>query len=156
MNHNWWTGVIQKSDLKTRETASPVSYNEKINDIHSSKRRYDGSDYGNEKFVQWVSKDLKEALSKLQNTFVVSDATKQDYPIIYASHIFFKITGYSPKEVIGTNWCAFLFVPYFYVCVSHSFVIFLCLDIHVRINIASLNELTWDTFRILKKVHKIH
>ena len=69
--------------------------------IHGSKRTSDGSDRGSETSVQRVSKELKEALSKLQHTFFVSDATKPDYPIVYASPRFFKITGYSPKEVIG-------------------------------------------------------
>ncbi|KAL5707341.1 non-specific serine/threonine protein kinase [Ranunculus cassubicifolius] len=54
-----------------------------------------------------VSKELKEALSTLEQTFVVSDATKPDYPIMYASSGFFTMTGYSSKEVIGRN-CRFL------------------------------------------------
>ncbi|KAK3019458.1 hypothetical protein RJ639_005142 [Escallonia herrerae] len=51
-----------------------------------------------------VSQDLKDALATLQQTFVVSDATKPDYPIMYASSGFFTMTGYSSKEVIGRNW----------------------------------------------------
>lgn len=54
-----------------------------------------------------VSKDLKDALETFQQTFVVSDATKPDYPILYASAGFFKMTGYSSKEVVGRN-CRFL------------------------------------------------
>nr|AAM15725.1 phototropin 1 [Pisum sativum] len=54
-----------------------------------------------------VSEDLKDALSAFQQTFVVSDATKPDYPILYASAGFFKMTGYTSKEVIGRN-CRFL------------------------------------------------
>ncbi|KAB1226084.1 Phototropin-1 [Morella rubra] len=54
-----------------------------------------------------VSEDLKDALSTFQQTFVVSDATKPDYPIMYASAGFFKMTGYTSKEVIGRN-CRFL------------------------------------------------
>ncbi|KAM4095502.1 hypothetical protein ACJW30_08G033900 [Castanea mollissima] len=50
-----------------------------------------------------VSEDLKNALSTFQQTFVVSDATKPDYPILYASAGFFKMTGYTSKEVIGRN-----------------------------------------------------
>lgn len=73
----------------------------------SSMRTSDGSDRGSETSVQRVSKDLKEALSTLQQTFVVSDATKPGYPIVYASAGFFNMTGYSPKEVIGRN-CRFL------------------------------------------------
>ena len=51
-----------------------------------------------------VSEDLRDALSAFQQTFVVSDATKPDYPIMYASAGFFKMTGYTSKEVIGRNW----------------------------------------------------
>lgn len=51
-----------------------------------------------------VSQELKEALATLQQTFVVSDATKPDCPIMYASSGFFGMTGYSSKEVIGRNW----------------------------------------------------
>ncbi|KAK3007787.1 hypothetical protein RJ639_014164 [Escallonia herrerae] len=54
--------------------------------------------------VPRVSQDLKDALETLQQTFVVSDATKPDYPIMYASSGFFGMTGYSSKEVIGRNW----------------------------------------------------
>nr|AML79466.1 putative LOV domain-containing protein [Hamamelis virginiana] len=50
-----------------------------------------------------VSEDVKDALSTFQQTFVVSDATKPDYPILYASAGFFKMTGYTSKEVIGRN-----------------------------------------------------
>ncbi|KAM7496667.1 hypothetical protein LguiA_021081 [Lonicera macranthoides] len=54
-----------------------------------------------------VSEDLRDALSAFQQTFVVSDATKPDFPILYASAGFFKMTGYTSKEVIGRN-CRFL------------------------------------------------
>nr|AML79188.1 putative LOV domain-containing protein [Idiospermum australiense] len=57
-----------------------------------------------------VSKELKDALSTLRQTFVVSDATKPDCPIMYASAGFFSMTGYSSKEVIGRN-CRFLQGP---------------------------------------------
>lgn len=58
------------------------------------------SDYG----MPRVSQELKDALATLQQTFVVSDATKPDCPIMYASSGFFDMTGYSSKEVIGRNW----------------------------------------------------
>ncbi|KAJ1702565.1 hypothetical protein LUZ63_002344 [Rhynchospora breviuscula] len=57
-----------------------------------------------------VSQELKDALSNLQQTFVVSDATRPDCPILYASAGFFGMTGYSVKEVIGKN-CRFLQGP---------------------------------------------
>nr|AML78487.1 putative LOV domain-containing protein [Erythroxylum coca] len=57
-----------------------------------------------------VSQELKDALSTLQQTFVVSDASKPDCPIMYASSGFFTMTGYTSKEVIGRN-CRFLQGP---------------------------------------------
>ncbi|KAK4754824.1 hypothetical protein SAY87_008581 [Trapa incisa] len=57
-----------------------------------------------------VTQELRAALSTLQQTFVVSDATKPDCPIMYASSGFFTMTGYSTKEVIGRN-CRFLQGP---------------------------------------------
>ncbi|XP_047071084.1 phototropin-2-like [Lolium rigidum] len=57
-----------------------------------------------------VSQELKDALSNLQQTFVVSDATRPDIPIIYASAGFYTMTGYSAKEIIGRN-CRFLQGP---------------------------------------------
>ncbi|VVB16405.1 unnamed protein product [Arabis nemorensis] len=57
-----------------------------------------------------VSQELKTALSTLQQTFVVSDATLPHCPIVYASSGFFTMTGYSSKEIIGRN-CRFLQGP---------------------------------------------
>nr|AML77191.1 putative LOV domain-containing protein [Papaver rhoeas] len=54
-----------------------------------------------------VSQELKDALATLQQTFVVSDATRPECPIIYASSGFFTMTGYSSSEVVGRN-CRFL------------------------------------------------
>jgi hypothetical protein len=73
----------------------------------ASTRTSDESNCGSEKTsgaFPRVSQELKEALATLQQTFVVSDATKPDCPIIYASSGFFSMTGYSTKEVIGRNW----------------------------------------------------
>nr|AML78215.1 putative LOV domain-containing protein [Juglandaceae sp. BC-2016] len=64
-------------------------------------------DGGKQRGIPRVSEDLKDALSTFQQTFVVSDATKPDYPIMYASAGFFKMTGYTSKEVVGRN-CRFL------------------------------------------------
>ena len=47
---------------------------------------------------------LTYEFSTFQQTFVVADATKPDYPIMYASAGFFKMTGYTSKEVVGRNW----------------------------------------------------
>ncbi|CAM8945235.1 unnamed protein product [Rhodiola kirilowii] len=57
-----------------------------------------------------ASQELRDALGSLQQTFVVSDATKPECPIMYASSGFFTMTGYSSKEVIGRN-CRFLQGP---------------------------------------------
>lgn len=54
--------------------------------------------------VPRVSHELKAALATLQQTFVVSDATKPDLPVVYASSGFFEMTGYSAHQVIGNNW----------------------------------------------------
>jgi phototropin len=51
--------------------------------------------------------DLSDLLSHLQHTFVISDATLPDCPIIYASDGFCKMTGYTKEEIIGHN-CRFL------------------------------------------------
>ncbi|PON41876.1 Phototropin [Trema orientale] len=65
---------------------------------------------GYESALPRVSQELKDALATLQQTFVVSDATKPECPIMYASNGFFSMTGYSSKEVIGRN-CRFLQGP---------------------------------------------
>lgn len=57
-----------------------------------------------------VSAELLDVLSSFKQTFVVSDATTADYPIVYASAGFFTMTGYGPQEVIGHN-CRFLQGP---------------------------------------------
>ncbi|XP_015952211.1 phototropin-2-like [Arachis duranensis] len=78
-----------------------------------STRTSGDSNYGSESssgVFPRVSQELKEALATLQQTFVVSDATKPDCPIMYASSGFFNMTGYSSKEVIGRN-CRFLQGP---------------------------------------------
>ncbi|KAG2565451.1 phototropin-2-like isoform X3 [Panicum virgatum] len=77
----------------------------------STKSSLDGArGSGDSSSLPRVSQELKDALSNLQQTFVVSDATRPDCPIIYASAGFYTMTGYSPKEVIGRN-CRFLQGP---------------------------------------------
>ena len=68
----------------------------------ASARSSGDSSFGTER--PRASQELKDALATLQQTFVVSDATKKDCPIMYASSGFFTMTGYSSKEVIGKNW----------------------------------------------------
>lgn len=72
---------------------------------HRSSEDSDGGGGGKEKGgLPRVSEELREALSAFQQTFVVSDATKPDHPIMYASEGFFRMTGYTSREVIGRNW----------------------------------------------------
>lgn len=74
------------------------------NSCRSSGEMSDGDVAGGRGGIPRVSEDLKDALSTFQQTFVVSDATKPDYPIMYASAGFFNMTGYTSKEVVGRNW----------------------------------------------------
>ncbi|XP_031489136.1 phototropin-2-like isoform X1 [Nymphaea colorata] len=97
-------GVTKKSSEEVRE------------DVQSTLGKFPGSNRSSEESNQressfsTVPKELKDALSTLQQTFVVSDATRPDCPIMYASAGFFSMTGYSLKEVIGRN-CRFLQGP---------------------------------------------
>ncbi|CAM6027758.1 unnamed protein product [Sphagnum balticum] len=78
----------------------------------ASYRTSEASDAGSDgtSNIPRVSQNVMDALSRFQQTFVVSDATQPDFPILYASAGFFNMTGYSPKEVIGRN-CRFLQGP---------------------------------------------
>ncbi|KAK4492014.1 hypothetical protein RD792_002802 [Penstemon davidsonii] len=115
-------GLVLKTD---EETGKPEGVKVRTSGDESSKKRCSGnSDLsddgttaaagggggggGKERgLIPRVSEDLKDALSTFQQTFVVSDATKPDFPIMYASAGFFNMTGYTSKEVIGRN-CRFL------------------------------------------------
>nr|AML77471.1 putative LOV domain-containing protein [Lobelia siphilitica] len=107
------TGKLQGVKVRTsgddpnaKMPGSGTSRRNSNNSVRSSGDSEDGNgrDRGN---IPRVSEDLKDALSAFQQTFVVSDATKPDYPILYASAGFFKMTGYTSREVIGRN-CRFL------------------------------------------------
>lgn len=54
--------------------------------------------------------ELRDALTAFQQTFVMVDATKPDYPVMFASEGFYQMTGYSALETIGKN-CRFLQGP---------------------------------------------
>ncbi|KAL3686627.1 hypothetical protein R1sor_009201 [Riccia sorocarpa] len=98
-----WGAIIKTTaELVSTERASS-SREERISGSVISGRTSEGS----ESEVPRVSRDLKDALANFQQTFVVSDATRPDFPILYASAGFFAMTGYSPREVIGQN-CRFL------------------------------------------------
>nr|AML76826.1 putative LOV domain-containing protein [Cryptomeria japonica] len=108
-------GLILKTDDKTgkpqgvavRTSGESIKSGTSRRTSGNSMRTSEESDHGNEMGAARISKELKDALSTFQQTFVVSDATKPDYPILYASAGFFKMTGYAAKEVIGRN-CRFL------------------------------------------------
>uniref|UniRef100_A0A126X239 non-specific serine/threonine protein kinase n=1 Tax=Neckera douglasii TaxID=140378 RepID=A0A126X239_9BRYO len=116
-------GLVLKSDDKTGKTQGVMTRrsgenrrsgdNEHGNRISLNlPRTSEASDAGSEgpSNLPKVSRDLKDALSTFQQTFVVSDATQPDFPILYASAGFFNMTGYTPDEVIGRN-CRFLQGP---------------------------------------------
>jgi len=57
--------------------------------------------------VPGASKLLTLAMAGLRHTFVVSDPTLPDCPIVYASEGFYQMTGYTQQEVLNKN-CRFL------------------------------------------------
>nr|AML78069.1 putative LOV domain-containing protein [Myristica fragrans] len=114
-------GLVLKTDVETgkpkgvgvrksgeEDGKAGTSRRDSGNSVRSSEDESGhGYVHGKEKGIPRVSEDLKDALSAFQQTFVVSDATKPDFPIMYASAGFFNMTGYLAKEVIGRN-CRFL------------------------------------------------
>ena len=113
-------GLVLKTDTETGKPqgVSVRSSSEEANNnkVGTSRRNSNNSvrnsgelsdDPRGNSFIPRVSEDLKDALSAFQQTFVVSDATKPDYPIMYASAGFFKMTGYTSKEIVGRNWYCF-------------------------------------------------
>nr|AML79514.1 putative LOV domain-containing protein [Antirrhinum braun-blanquetii] len=98
------TGKLQGVKVRTSGEDPKGGRRDSGNSMRSSGDSEDGKEKGN---FPRVSEDLRDALSTFQQTFVVSDATKPDFPILYASAGFFKMTGYTSKEVIGRN-CRFL------------------------------------------------
>jgi PAS domain S-box-containing protein len=62
-------------------------------------RRLDDPDYS-----------LLKALQSSQQNFVITDPSLPDNPIVYASHGFLQLTGYSLDQVLGRN-CRFLQGP---------------------------------------------
>ncbi|KAK4441133.1 Phototropin-1 [Sesamum alatum] len=103
------TGKLQGVKVRTSGDEANKTGNSRRDSGNSVRSSGDLSDdgTGKERGFPRVSEDLKDALSTFQQTFVVSDATKSDYPIMYASAGFFNMTGYTSKEVIGRN-CRFL------------------------------------------------
>lgn len=97
----------KSSDNYQRRSASYRRFSEEYNKSEyftRSRAPFKRNSDVSEEIPVRVSADLLDALSSFQQTFVVSDATQPDYPIMYASAGFFTMTGYSAKEVIGHNW----------------------------------------------------
>ena len=57
-----------------------------------------------------ASAELLHHLEVSSRTFLISDATLPDNPIVYVSPSFCRLTGYSERECIGRN-CRFLQGP---------------------------------------------
>ncbi|XP_022731591.1 phototropin-1 [Durio zibethinus] len=100
-------GVVVRNSGGDDPNSKPGTSRRNSNNSVRSSEELSDNEFSKEKGFPRVSEDLKDALSTFQQTFVVSDATKPDYPILYASAGFFKMTGYTSKEVIGRN-CRFL------------------------------------------------
>lgn len=107
----WGLSLRDPNSLKVGLRSSEERGNQSMErSAVGSTRTSDDSSYGANSSLPRVSQELKDALSTLQQTFVVSDATRPDCPIMYASAGFFNMTGYSSKEVVGRN-CRFLQGP---------------------------------------------
>jgi phototropin len=99
------TEIIEEgTTTEWKELDPKSSENGKIGKRSSGDKSVERASTESEGTFPRVSQELKDALSNLQQTFVVSDATRPDCPIMYASAGFFSMTGYSAKEVIGKNW----------------------------------------------------
>nr|AML77357.1 putative LOV domain-containing protein [Akania lucens] len=104
-------GLVVKSDMgegSFKAMTGPSGDGDRSKNSSSSTRASEEINFGAKSGAfPRVSQELKAALGSLQQTFVVSDATTPECPIMYASSGFFSMTGYSTKEVIGRN-CRFL------------------------------------------------
>ena len=101
-----WGLVVNSGNFKTSASFDGDRARNLSDRFAESTRTSGDSNFGSESSsgVLRVSQELRDALATLQQTFVVSDATKPDCPIMYASSGFFTMTGYSSKEIIGRNW----------------------------------------------------
>ncbi|CAJ1956044.1 unnamed protein product [Sphenostylis stenocarpa] len=105
-------GLVLQTDTKTGKPQGVAVRNSggeepRKNSQSSVRTSGDSTDGGTVGGTPGISEEVVGALSAFQQTFVVSDATKPDFPILFASAGFFHMTGYTSKEVIGRN-CRFL------------------------------------------------
>ncbi|XP_020575979.1 phototropin-2-like isoform X2 [Phalaenopsis equestris] len=108
-----WGLTVKPTDPESQNFAFP-SWNEggrqSSERLSETMRTSNESNSAMDSSLPRVSQELRDALSTLKQTFVVSDARQPDCPIMYASAGFSSMTGYSVKEVIGRN-CRFLQGP---------------------------------------------
>ena len=57
-----------------------------------------------------VGLDLASTLERIEQSFVITDPSLPDHPIVFASDGFMDFTGYSVDEILGRN-CRFLQGP---------------------------------------------
>ncbi|KZV58771.1 protein TWIN LOV 1 [Dorcoceras hygrometricum] len=77
-----------------------IQYSELIGKVVSRQRC---CFYGNRR----LDASLNLSLGRIKQSFVLTDASLTDMPIVYASEAFLKLTGYGRHEVLGQN-CRFL------------------------------------------------
>ncbi|KAI3805710.1 hypothetical protein L1987_28328 [Smallanthus sonchifolius] len=58
-------------------------------------------------YMSGVGASLNMSLSRIKQSFVLTDPHKTDVPIVYASDAFLELTGYARHEVLGRS-CRFL------------------------------------------------
>nr|AML79618.1 putative LOV domain-containing protein [Neurachne munroi] len=100
-------GLVLQTDEHTGRPQGVTARPSGSNRTSDSANSLDDRPAGTARALPRVSEELRAALSAFQQTFVVSDATRPDHPILYASAGFFNMTGYSSNEVVGRN-CRFL------------------------------------------------
>jgi phototropin len=109
----WMAFPVKESNTEIKEEGTMTEWrqlnpksseNGKVSKRSSGDKSVERASTESERTFPRASQELKDALSNLQQTFVVSDATRPDCPIMYASAGFYSMTGYSAKEIIGKNW----------------------------------------------------
>ncbi|TYI80706.1 hypothetical protein E1A91_D05G106700v1 [Gossypium mustelinum] len=107
-------GVVVRNSGGDAPNIKPGTSRRNSNNSLRSSEEFSDNEFSKDRGFPRVSEDLKDALSTFQQTFVVSDATKPDYPVLYASAEFFKMTGYTSREswrgniailFVGENYC---------------------------------------------------